>query len=307
MSSDNNLGAEAADICCASCGKAAVDDIKLKKCDGCDLATYCSDACKEDHRLEHEAVCKKRAAELRDELLFNQPESSHLGDCPICSLPLSIDERKSTMYTCCCKTVCAGCVYANQVRQLEENRQQPTCPFCRHQLPKTQEEADKNLMKRVEANDPAAIREFGKRVHDNGDYDGAFRYLTKAAALGDVDAHYELSIMYNEGKGVEKDEKKAFYHMEEAAIRGHAYARHNLGVYEGRNGSTERAVKHLIIAANLGEDKSLEALKVLYKGNVISKERFAAVLRAHHAAVNAAKSPEREAAKKYYSAQVLKN
>ena len=302
MSSDN-AGAEAADNCCASCGIAEVDDIKLKKCDGCDLVKYCSDDCQEDHRSDHEAKCKERAVELRDELLFKQPDSNHYGDCPICSLPLPIDREKSVLKSCCSKIICNGCELANDVRQLQENMER-ICPFCRHPAPKSQEEADRNLMKRVEANDPAAIREFGKRVHDNGDYDGAFRYFTKAAALGDASAHYDLSIMYMKGEGVEKNEKKAFYHMEEAAIRGHAYARHNLGVYEGRKGRIERAVKHLIIAANLGDDEPLQALNMCYKNGDVSKEDFVAALRARKAAVDATKSPQREVAAKYYSAQV---
>ena len=75
-----------ATVCCASCGIAEIDDIKLKECDGCDLVRYCSDECKRDHKSEHEEACKKRAAELHDELLLKQPESTHLGDCPICSL-----------------------------------------------------------------------------------------------------------------------------------------------------------------------------------------------------------------------------
>ena len=61
--------------CCASCGIAEIDDIKLKHCDGCDLVKYCSDACQRDQKSEHEEECKKRAAELRDELLFKQPEA----------------------------------------------------------------------------------------------------------------------------------------------------------------------------------------------------------------------------------------
>ena len=92
--SSNNLDAEAADNCCASCGIAEVDDIKSKECDGCDLVRYCSDECQKDHRPEHEAMCKERVAELRDEILFKQPESSHLGDCPICCLPTPIDDKK---------------------------------------------------------------------------------------------------------------------------------------------------------------------------------------------------------------------
>ena len=76
-----------ADMCCASCGIAEVDDVTLQKCDDCDLVRYCSDKCQQDHRPDHEAMCKERAAVLRDELLFRQPESTHLGDCPICCLP----------------------------------------------------------------------------------------------------------------------------------------------------------------------------------------------------------------------------
>ncbi len=77
--------------CCACCGIAEVDDIKLTECDGCDLVKYCSDECQIEHKPQHEQTCKKRAAELRDELLFKQPESTHLGDCPICCLPLPLD------------------------------------------------------------------------------------------------------------------------------------------------------------------------------------------------------------------------
>jgi TPR repeat protein len=40
-----------------------------------------------------------------------------------------------------------------------------------------------------------------------------------------MDAHYNLSIMYSEGQGNEKDLKKKVYHLEEAAIGGHADAR----------------------------------------------------------------------------------
>ena len=37
---------EAVEVCCANCGIAQVDDIKLKICDGgCDLVKYCSDRC----------------------------------------------------------------------------------------------------------------------------------------------------------------------------------------------------------------------------------------------------------------------
>ena len=145
-------------MCCASCGKAEVDDIKLKKCTACKSVRYCSVKCQREHRPKHKKECKKRAAELRDEILFNQPDCTHYGDCPICCLPLPIDIKSSTMMVCCSKMICKGCSYANQTRQLEWRLEQK-CPFCRHSLPKSQKEADINRMKRRDANDPAAICE----------------------------------------------------------------------------------------------------------------------------------------------------
>ena len=296
---------EAADTCCASCGIAEVDEIKLKECDGCDLVRYCSDDCKEDHRSQHEAKCRERAVELRDEILFRQPESSHMGDCPICFLPFPLIPYTSTMTMmwCCSKMICNGCSHVDNTRQWKEKRQQPKCPFCRRPVPKTQEEAKKMKMKRAAAgNDPDAMREMGGKHCNEGDYDSAFKYFTKAAELGDADSHHNLSVLYRKGEGVEKDGAKELYHLEEAAILGHPEARFNLACCEEEKNRYDRAVKHLIIAANLGQDNSIQALQKHYKDGLVSKEDFAAALRAHHAAVNETKSPQREAAAKYYSA-----
>ena len=286
-------------LCCASCGIAEVDDVKLKECATCDLARFCSDTCQENHKSQHEEACKKRAAELRDELLFKQPDSSHLGDCPICCLPLQLDLSKSTLKLCCSKVICIGCNYANMRRELEEGRRESKCPFCRKPLPETDEEGDKRIMKRVEANDPVAMTQWGRDQYVKGDYSVAFEYYTRAVELGDVEAHHQISILYHHGRGIEKDEKKELYHMEEAAIGGHPDARYNLACYEGRKRRHDRAVKHFSIAAAQGFDESIKFLLTMFKdgrlGNY-SKDILAAALRAYQAAVDATKSPQREAA-----------
>jgi TPR repeat protein len=217
MSSEEE--AAAADEVCASCGTAAVDDVKLKKCNnGCDLVKYCSDPCEANHREQHEEECKKRKTELRDRDLFAQPDESHLGECPICCLPLSIDTSKSTFMTCCSKSICRGCNYANKKREFEAGLEQ-RCAFCREPATKSKEEADNRRMNRVKKNDPAAMCQMGKKhYHLEGDYETALKYFAKAAELGDADAHYNLSCLYREGKGVGKDMKKLVYHLEEAAI-----------------------------------------------------------------------------------------
>ncbi len=284
---------------CASCGVAGDDDIiKLKDCDDCDLVKYCSDDCQRDHRSQHEEECKQRAAELRDEILFKQSESTHFCDCPICCVPLSLDPLKSTLNPCCSKIICQGCNYANKIREYE-GRLQQTCPFCRKALPDTDEEINELLMKRIAANDPVTMSQMGMSRYNKGDYEEAVEYWRKAADLGDADAHYHMSGMYDEGVGVEKDEKMALYHAETAAMEGHPNARHNLALFERRNGRMDRAVKHYIIAAKLGHDRSLEGVKELYKDGFVSKEDFAAALRGYHAAIKATKSPQREEAVAY--------
>jgi hypothetical protein len=59
-------------------------------------------------------------AELRDEILFRQPESSHLRDCPICFLPLPLDLSKSRMMAWRGKVICHGCDFtnSNQLKKL---------------------------------------------------------------------------------------------------------------------------------------------------------------------------------------------
>ena len=111
-----------------------------------------------------------------------------------------------------------------------------------------------------------------------------------------MDSHYQLGILYWNGKGVEKDEEKAIYHYEKAAIGGHPIARHNLDCNEGRNGNIERAVKHLVIAAKLGHEGSMKKLWKCYSDGNITKENLDATLRTHQAAIDATKSAQRDAA-----------
>jgi hypothetical protein len=239
--------------CCASCGKAEVDDVKLKICTACKLVKYCSVDCQKNHRPQHKKACKKRMAEIRDDKLFTQPDETHLGECPICCLPLPLDRSKYGLYSCCSKKICLGCTHANYLREREQGLEQ-RCAFCREPVMKADAEIKKDEMKRVKANDPVALCEMGKKCRSEGDYEGAFQYLTKAAGLGEAGAHFELSTIYRKGEGVAKDMKKAVYHLEEAAIGGNPDARCNLGCYENENGRIDREMRHFIIAAKQGHD-----------------------------------------------------
>ncbi len=278
---------------CASCGIAEVDDVKLEECNDCDLVKYCGDKCREEHREEHKEECKNRKAELHDRKLFTQPDGTHLGECPLCFLPLSLDVQKSIFWSCCSKSICKGCLCANYNSNENEARK---CAFCRE--PANDDENDKRMMIRIKANDPVAMSEMGWRCHTEGDIDGAFEYWTKAAELGDAVAHYQLGFEYMKGEGVEKDFEKAIYHNEMAAIGGHPGARHNIAAIEEENGNTKKAVKHTIIGANLGYGDSMKALWKYYSAGYITKEELEAALRTNKAAVDATMSPQRKIADK---------
>jgi tetratricopeptide (TPR) repeat protein len=282
---------------CANCGITGGDDVKLRLCTACKLVKYCSVACQKNHRPQHKKACKKRAAEIREVLLFTQNEVSYLGECPLCCLPIPLDLSKSVVNSCCCKRICFGCCFANKKREFEQGLEE-RCPFCREPVPETDEEMNQNHMKRAKANDPIALCELGVKCHHEGDYEGAFQYTTKAAALGDMDAHYNLSNAYQVGEGVERDPKTEVYHLEEAAIGGHDFARYNLANHEGRNGNVQKAVKHYIIAAKLGNDDALEAVKINFRRGFVNKEDYEAALRGHQAAIDATKSEQREEAYK---------
>ena len=282
-------------MCCASCGKAEVDDIQLKKC-SCNLVKYCNLDCQKNHRPQHKKACKKRMAEIRDDRLFTQPEESHLGECPLCCLPLPIDRdhHKFTMMACCSQIICKGCEYSNCLREAEQGLDHK-CPFCRHPAPENDAECKKLALERVEADDPFALRQMGSKYISEGDYERAFEYLTKAAELGDTGAHYKLSFFYHEGwGGIERDPKKDMHHTEEAAIGGHPDARYNLGFFESKKGRIDRAMRHFIIAAKFGHDMALERVKFAFRMGLVSKEDHEAALRGHQAAVDATKSKQRD-------------
>ena len=280
-----------ADDVCANCGIAEVDDIKLKLCDGgCDFVKYCSDRCCEMHRPYHVGECRRRAAKLHDDKLFRQPDESHRGECPICFLPLPLDINKCIYKACCSNVICDGCLLANF-----KNNGGDRCPFCRETAP-DEEESIKRTKKRMKANDPAAFCYMGTILHKEGDRDEAFKYFAKGAELGDVEAHCRIGLAYAIGEDVERDVEKYFYHLEKAAIGGHFFARHDLGVVEEGNGNVERAVKHYMIAANLGYEGSMKRLWPLYSAGHITKEDLDATLRTHQAAINEMKSSQREEA-----------
>lgn len=280
---------------CDSCGRSGNNDVKLLRCANCHISRYCGKLCQRKHWTIHKQVCRRLTAELKDEQLFKQPESNHLGDCPICCLPMPVPESKEEpadyqVYTCCMKIACYGCCQFKANYDLNQ-RLTPTCPFCRETLPNSKEKHIERVKKRAADGSPFAIWELGMHKRRLGDIAGALDCWHKAAELGSAEAHYELS------KGmyvvVDNNTEKFQYHAEQAAMGGHPVARYNLGVNEMLNGNPVRAVRHWTIAARQG---SVVALRALKKSSFVSEEEYNAANRAQQKAMKEMESDRRNKA-----------
>jgi len=70
------------------------------------------------------------------------------------------------------------------------------------------------------------------------EYQEAIEWFKKSASKGYLPALYRLGKMYDIGEGVNKDEKRAFEYLEQAAKMGHVFARREIAVklINGRQG-----------------------------------------------------------------------
>jgi len=311
------------DVCCADCGEAG--GASLKVCKACMSVKYCNAACQKNHWPKHKAECKERAAELRDEALFKDPPDKE--DCPICFLPMTDkliscisfppatiksvpiydfemanendnfvyqDKHKYTeeYFPCCGKGICRGCVHSFILSGNDDK-----CPFCNSiRGSKTDEERFEQMMKRIEANDPASMcmlasQYFHGQLGLVQDHAKSMELFAKAADLGFTKAHSRLGYLYNLGG----DSEKARFHTEAAAMAGHEMARFNLGMDESNSGNMERAVKHWTISASGGCYQSMHELRTLFEQGFISRESINSTLAAYNNSCAEMRSEARDA------------
>ena len=94
---------------------------------------------------------------------------------------------------------------------------------------------------------------------------------------------------------MERDEKKAKYYCDLAAIKGDVHARHNIGCVEGEAGNEHRAMKHFLLAAKAGYTKSLDSVKIGFINGSVSKDDYSSALREYQKSTDEMKSDAREA------------
>ena len=283
---------------CASCGK---EGGNLNTCNKCKMVTYCNAACKKKHRSKHKRACERRVAELHDEALFKEPPPNE--DCPICFLPLPLDASESIFKSCCGKIICDGCIYAMREESLGRGKID-LCAFCRTPTATSYEENTKRSKKLMDANNADAFRQLaGCYYRGEGvpqDFAKANELYLKAGELGCAKAYCNLGMNYNNGRGVEVDEKKAKHYSELAAMNGSVIARYNLGCWEERAGNIDRAYKHFILAAKAGDKDSLGNVKAGFMSGLVTKDEYENSLRAYQSRQDEMKSDDRDKAEEFY-------
>lgn len=295
--SDNNDNI----LSCANCGNGEEESINLKYCGACKLVKYCSAECQKVHRPMHKKECKKRAAELYEEALFK--EHAPTEDCPICMIPLPLDERQSAFYRCCGKTICCGCIFGMYIESISKDKkdESPVCPYCRMKFSRG-EVGVKQLQKLIDNGNAEACFELS-RLYTTGkelpqDMEKAYEFLFKGCKLGCGKSCHNLAVAHQDGAYFERDERKAKYYYELAVINGSICSRSVIGNIEGCAGNEDRAKRHILVGARAGDKKSLDLAKEGYKHGLITKDEYANTLRAYQKRHDEMKSDNREKARR---------
>ena len=254
------------------------------------------------HESQNATKTKEREKALKfntradDKELFKDPL---WPDCPICSIPLPSEPQGSTYLVCCGTKVCGGCVYDMDMKAGGQIR---GCGVCSMPPENSLEEHIKRLKTRIDKyNDPLACNLLGV-YYNNGNL-GLPKDVAKAHALwerggemGSKEALGNLAGAYDDGDGVKYSTKKARYYYELAAMKGNIASRHNLGCLERREGNNVRAVKHWMISAAQGGEKSLETIQQEVKEGNATKAEYDKALRSYQNAVKRMKSSSRDKA-----------
>ncbi|EJK58631.1 hypothetical protein THAOC_21228 [Thalassiosira oceanica] len=201
----------------------------------------------------------------------------------------------SGFMACCMKSICNGCSLAAQKRGMID------CPYCRTPYPDSDADRLAMVQARAQKKDPEAINWLGEAyfLGDPGlqkDVRRAVELFTEAAELGSIQALFNLGYLYYNGEGVQEDKAKGVDFWTKAAMQGHVSSRYKLGRDAGKKGNHDRAVRHCMISAKLGDEDSFEAIKKIFMAGLATKEQYAEALKGYQDAVEEMKSHDRDEA-----------
>ena len=157
-----------------------------------------------DNQIEDEIRAKEAAEKRTEDPLINWVRPFN-EECPICLLPLPVDDDGIIYRQCCDSLLCKGCMHDHILSLLKEGMDEEkvkkavsTCALCRQDP-------------REDAVDMFALQK-------------------KLAKAGKLEAMYELAMTYINGEnGVDLDWDEGLKWMQRAAIEGFGKASHFLG------------------------------------------------------------------------------
>ena len=178
------------------------------------------------------------------------------------------------------------------------------CPFCRTPYPSNDADKLAMIQARVAKKDPVAIKHLGSKYFFGElglqkDARKAVELWTESAELGSIEALFELGNAYYDGNGVSEDEAKGVQFWTKAAMQEHVESRNNLGTFEWVEGRNDRAVRHLLISAKMGNGTSVEAIKRMFTVGDTTKEQYAEALKVYQDAAEEMKSHDRDEANRF--------
>ena len=204
---------------------------------------------------EHEA-----ARALREANPEREPLSARYGSrCPICLEEWDVNAG-IVFRVCCCRMVCKSC---------EDKIGFGACPLCRVPHPETDAEQLAQLRRHVENEVPEALAFLGDAYYSGRmglveSAKKAAKIWKRAVELGNVDAMRCLGVLYEYGKGVKLDKKKAERLYRMAADRGDAVAQSNFAFLLDAEEKHEEAFRYYALAADQGYTRAEHNLGCRY-------------------------------------------
>jgi hypothetical protein len=230
-------------------------------------------------------------------------------ECPVCLVPLLLNNSKSTFWACCGKKVCNACCRehrrALEVTNRKRNKKKLsplefTCAFCRIPHHESDSELIGRYEERVDKGDTRAMVYLGVSymIGSNGvrkNETKAFELFNRAADLGFADAFGQLgSGAVNKELSLNPNGRTAKEYCEDGARKGDVYSRAVLAWILDEEGKHDLATKHWHLAAAAGCDDSMKCLWDCFSKGKLSKMDLLKSLRAHKATSDEMKSEERE-------------
>ena len=173
---------------------------------------------------------------------------------------------------------------------MKSGEQGDACAFCRTTTAESDEEELARLSKRIERNDPHAMRNLAM-MHVDGrfglpvDQTKCLDLMRQSASLGFPGAHYELGLFHHQGRmGLEQNNEEAQKYYKKAAEGGDLISQHNLGCVEGGNGDHAAAMRHWRLSASGGMRVSMEGLIECFEDGLLHHADLVETLQAFYPA-----------------------